>query len=357
MIRRLFVACSIAALVFAWAAPAFAVKKGPTLGPGQSFTWKVGGFKTPTASPAACPASIDQSDVLCDHVLIGAAPMDWSRYTGSLSISIAFSSADDFNLYVFKSSELVTSSEGSGGTKESVTIPNPSGIYEVRVVPVQIAGSLLQGGAAYAGRATFAVQQKPAAVQQPSGSPNVSVPSGGNGPSFGTNPYRPTRPQYKIPSSSNYYAGYPAYGGSYSPGGLYQGPQYSGGGGTTQFSPDSTGAGNLYYQSAYGGPVKEGVPQKVAESTRDVAVGSAVARAPKALWLLLPLALLLLGGVAYLVVEPEGRGETVVAGEPDSFEIPSRVALGGIFLQSIAGLGRAFRLAQRWVASLRDRSE
>jgi hypothetical protein len=103
--------------------------------------------------------------------------------------------------------------------------------------------------------------------------------------------------------------------------------------------------------------VKEGVPQKVAESTRDVAVGSAVARAPKALWLLLPLALLLLGGVAYLVVEPEGRAEAAMVGESDSFEIPSRVALGGLFLKSLAGLGRAFRMTQQWVASLRNSSE
>jgi hypothetical protein len=72
---------------------------------------------------------------------------------------------------------------------------------------------------------------------------------------------------------------------------------------------------------------------------------------------LLPLALLLLGGVAYLVVEPEGRAEAAVAGEPDSLEIPSRVALGGLFLKSVAGLGRGLRLAQRWVASLRNTSE
>ena len=352
MMRRLFVACSVAALVFALAGPAFAARNGPTLRPGQSVTWKSGGFKTPTASPAACPPSIDSKNVLCDHVLLGVAPVDWSRNTGALSIMIA--SADDFNLYVFKSSELVRSSEGSGGT-ESVTIPNPSGVYEVRVVPVQIAGSLLQGGAAYSGRAAFAVQPKPVPVQRPSGSvnPGVSVPTGPSG----TAPTRPSRPQYKIPSSGSYQAGYPAFGGSYSPGGLYQGPEYSGGGGTTQFS-DAAGSGKLYYQSAYGGPLKDGVPQKVAESTRDVAVGSAVARAPKALWLLLPLALLLLGGVAYLVVEPEGRSETVsVASDSDFFEIPSRVALGGLFVKSIAGLGRASRLAQRWVASLRDRSE
>jgi hypothetical protein len=190
-------------------------------------------------------------------------------------------------------------------------------------------------------------------VQRPSGSSNLGgLPS--NTGSSGSN--RPFSPRYKIPSSSSYYAGYPAYGGSFNPGGLYQGPEYSGGG-TTEFSPNGAGAGTPYYQSAYGGPVKEGVPQKVAESTKDVAVGSAVARAPKALWLLLPLALLLLGGVAYLVVEPEGRAEAVAAGEPDSFEIPSRVALGGLLLKSLAGLGRALRVAQRWAASLRGSSE
>lgn len=354
MMRRLLVACSVAALVLALAGPAFGARNGPTLRPGQSVTWKFGGFKTPTASPAACPPSIDSENILCDHVLIGVAPVDWSKNTGALSIAIAFGSSNDFNLYVFKGSELVRSSEGSSGSNESVTIPNPSGVYEVRVVPVQIAGSLLQGGAAYSGRAAFAVQPKPVAVQRPSApvNPNVSVPTGPSN----TTPIRPSRPRYKIPSSSGYYAGYPAFGGSYSPGGLYQGPEYSGGGGTTQFS-EGSGSGKLYYQSAYGGPVNAGVPQKVAEGTRDVAVGSAVARAPKALWLLLPLALLLLGGVAYLVVEPEGRGETAMAGASDTFEIPSRVALGGLFVKSIAGLGRTFRLAQRWIASLRDRSE
>jgi hypothetical protein len=350
MMRRSIIACSVAALVLALAGPAFA-DRNATLGPGRTYSWSVGGFRTPTTSPDACPPSIDKANVLCDHVMIALAPLDYSRATGSLNISISFGSGNNFNLYVFRASELVRSSEGSSGGRESVTIPNPTGVYEIRVVPVQIAGSLLSGGAAYAGRATFAAQSLPAAVQQPSGSPNISVPSS-SGPSAGS--FRPSSPRYKIPSSSNYYAGYPAYGGSYNPGGLYQGPEYSGGGGTTQFS----GAGTPYYQSRYGGPVNgEGVPQKVAESTKDVAVGSAVARAPKALWLLLPLALLLLGGVAYLVVEPEGRAEAVLAGESDSLEVPSRVALGGLFLKSIAGLGRALRLAQQWVGSLRKSSE
>ncbi|HEX2090092.1 MAG TPA: hypothetical protein VHI54_09255 [Actinomycetota bacterium] len=345
----------MAAMVLALAAPAFAARSAD-LKPGQAFEWQVRGFKTPTATPTACPPSIDREDVLCDHVFIRVEPVDYSRSTGSLNISIAFSSASNFNLYVFKSSELVRSSEGSSGGTESITIPNPTGVYEVRVVPVQIAGSLLSGlsgGAAYAGRAVFAAQSVPAAVQQqPSGSTNVGLPSSTPRPS-GSN--RSFSPRYKIPSSGNYYAGYPAYGGSFNPGGLYQGPEYSGGG-TTQFSTEA-GAGTPYYQSAYGGPVNGGVPQKVAESTRDVAVGSAVARAPKALWLLLPLALLLLGGVAYLVVEPEGRAEAVAAGESDSYEVPSRVALGGVFLKSLAGIGRALRLAQRWVASLRSTSE
>ena len=355
MIRRSIIACSVAAMVLALAAPAFAARNA-SLGPGQSYSWEVGGFKTPTATPAACPPSVDRQDVLCDHVFIRVAPLDYSRNTGSLNISIAFGSGSDFNLYVFRGSELVRSSEGSSGGRESVTIPNPTGVYEVRVVPVQIAGSLLSGlsgGASYAGRATFAAQSKPASVQPPSGSSNIGLPSN-TGPASGTN--RSFSPRYKIPSSGNYYAGYAAYGGSFNPGGLYQGPDYSGGG-TSQFSPSGAGAGTPYYQSAYGGPVKEGVPQKVAESTRDVAVGSAVARAPKALWLLLPLALLLLGGVAYLVVEPEGRDEAAVAGESDSFEVPSRVALGGLFLKSLAGLARGLRLAQRWVASLRSTSE
>ena len=355
MIRRSIIACSVAAMVLALAAPAFAARN-VGLRPGQSYSWKVAGFKTPTATPAACPPSIDQKDVLCDHIFIRVAPLDYSRSTGSLNISIAFNSGNNFNLYVFRSSELVRSSEGSSGGRESVTIPNPTGVYEVRVVPVQIAGSLLSGvtsGAAYAGRATFAAQSIPATVQQPTGSSNIGLPSNTGGSSSN----RPFSPRYKIPTSSSYYAGYPAYGGSFNPGGLYRGPKYSGGGGTTQFSPDGAGAGTPYYQSAYGGPVKEGVPQKVAESARDVAVGSAVARAPKALWLLLPLALLLLGGVAYLVVEPEGRAEAVGAGESDSLEIPSRVALGGLLLKSLAGLARGLRLAQRLVASLRSSSE
>jgi len=351
MMRRSIIACSVAALVLALAAPALAARN-VALPAGETYTWEVRGFKTPTASPAACPPSIDRDDVLCDHVFIRVAPLDYSRSTGSLNISIAFGSVSDFNLYVFRSSELVRSSEGSSGGSESVTIPNPTGVYEIRVVPVQIAGSLLSGlsgGAVYAGQATFAAQSLPARVQQPAGSSNIGVPSN-SGPS--ANSFRPSSPRYKIPSSSSYYAGYPAYGGSYSPGGLYQGP--NGGGGTAEFG---AGAGTPYYQSAYGGPVNEGVPQKVAESTKDVSVGSAVARAPKALWLLLPLALLLLGGVAYLVVEPEGRAEAAMAGESDSFEMPSRVALGGLLLKSLAGFGRAVRLAQRWVASLRNSSQ
>ena len=353
MIRRAIVVGSVAALALAFAAPAHAAKKAPTLGPGHSFSWKVGGFMTPTATAAACPPSIDSRDVLCDHVLVGLAPIDWGKNTGALNISIAFSSADDFNLYVFKSSDLVRSSEGSGGTKESVTIPNPSGVYEVRVVPVQIAGSLLSGGASYSGRATFSVQPKPVMVRRPAASTNVRLPSS----SLPRYSQRPSRPRYRIPSRG-YYAGYPAYGGSYSPGGLYQGPSYSGGG-STNFSQNSGGSsGSLYYQSAYGGPVKDGVPEKVVDSTKDVAVGSSLARAPKALWLLLPLALLLLGGVAYLVVEPEGRGDGGAMADSDGYEIPSRIALGGLFLTSLAGMGRILQVLKRWAVSLRkDTSE
>jgi len=339
MIRRAIVMLGITALALAGAGPAQAVKKGPTLNPGDAFKWQVSGFKTPTGTPAACPPTIDGSDVLCDHVTLGVVAVDWSRNIGALSIAISFSSSNNFNLYVFQASNLVRSSEGSSGGRESVTIPNPSGTYEIRVVPVQIATSLLQGGAGYAGLAKFAVQAMPSAVQQPSGS-NVGLPTGG---SSGTQP-RSSAPRYRIPSSG-YSAGYPAYGGSYSPGGLYQGPDYSGGG-TSQFSGSDASSGKLYYQSAYGGPVNRGVPQKVADSTDDVAVGSSVARAPKALWLLLPLALLLLGGVAYLVVEPEGRPETT---EGPADEIPSRVALGGIVIKSVAGLGRGALLVRRWL--------
>ncbi|HEX8100723.1 MAG TPA: hypothetical protein VF660_11050 [Actinomycetota bacterium] len=343
MIRRVILIVGAVALVVLGASSALATAKA-TLSPGQTFKWKVAGFKTPTATPAACPPSVDSRDVLCSHVIIGVAPVDWSKNTGALKIAISFSSSNDFNLYVFKASDLVRSSEGSNGGSESVTIPNPTGTYEIRVVPVQIATSLLQGGAGYSGMAGFLAQPKPVTVKQPSGAPNLGLP-------IGTSPTQPRSPapRYQIPSTGGY-AGYPAYGGSYSPGGLFQGPSYSGGGGGTVSGSKGSSPGQLYYQSAYGGPVTRGVPQRVAESTRDVAVGSTVARAPKALWLLLPLALLLLGGVAYLVVEPEGRAEAIAETDGEWAEIPSRVALGGMFIKSIAGLARATVIARRWIA-------
>lgn len=143
---------------------------GPSPDP-QSVSW-VGQFYAAQATPVpeACPPEADPANLRCDHfyLTVNVPPSYWSANTGGAEIAISWaSSANDFDLYVYDSSDNQVDFSAAGGTtSERVFIENASGTYEVRVVPFLVVAS------GYDGAASF--------VSQPGGpAPNPTRGTGG----------------------------------------------------------------------------------------------------------------------------------------------------------------------------------
>src|SRR5439155_23341258 len=93
-----------------------------------------------TAEEAACPPqAVDPMNLVCDHFSLTVAvdPSYWQTNTGSAVVDIAWAdSSNDFDLYIFdKDGNEVDSSTQGGTTSERASIPQPSGTYDVVVVP------------------------------------------------------------------------------------------------------------------------------------------------------------------------------------------------------------------------------
>lgn len=142
----------LAAAAFLAVGPLGAAQPGSaTVGPAApSATW-TGQFyaAAAVAVPDQCPPAADPANALCDHFLVtvNVAPSYWDTHTGGIDILITWASSDnDFDLYVYDSSGVQVDSSGAGGTtSERVFIENPSGVYEVRVVPFLVAASGYDG--------------------------------------------------------------------------------------------------------------------------------------------------------------------------------------------------------------------
>jgi hypothetical protein len=320
-----------------------------------------------TASPTACPPSVDPSNVLCDHLSldVGVASGYWDAHSGGIRVTITWAdSSDNFDLYLYNAAGTkVASSMGSGTASESVSLANAAGGYEVRVVPVLVTSS------GYSGKVSFSSQALPTPTpttsatssggDSASGSGSGSgsgATSGGStssagGSTTGTGATSPTGPGGIQGPVANYSFG--SYGGS-SPGGLFYAPYPgSAGGGTTYFGTP----GKVVYASAYGGQVSSTVADQMGEQAQGRPVGSTIARTTWLLWLLLALGVVLLALVTYVIVEPEGDGRREIALGRTRARLPvPPLALAGGSVRAVAAVGRVLARLARTVTVRHQRT-
>jgi hypothetical protein len=106
-----------------------------------------------TAVPEACPPTADPLNVRCDHytLTVDVPPSYWDTHTGGADVAIEWGSADnDFDLFVYDGNGTLVAESASGGTtSERAFIQNPSGAYEVRVVPFLVVASDYKGTATF----------------------------------------------------------------------------------------------------------------------------------------------------------------------------------------------------------------
>ncbi len=110
-----------------------------------------------TVDPELCPPkSEDPEDLVCDHFTLNVpvAQSYWDTRDGGAEVTITWGdSADDFDMYIYKGGDLVASSAQGGTSKETAVISEPSGTYEVRVLPFLVTNSAYQGTATFQARA------------------------------------------------------------------------------------------------------------------------------------------------------------------------------------------------------------
>lgn len=90
----------------------------------------------------------------CDHLRLSldTDPEYWTTRSGGVTVAISWpDAADDFDVYAYDGSKrLVGIAASSGTTGEQLYLARPTGTYEIRVVPVAVAGSGYQGSATLA---------------------------------------------------------------------------------------------------------------------------------------------------------------------------------------------------------------
>ena len=286
----------------------------------------------------------------CDYydLTVAVSSGYWNDHTGSASVSISWGSAtDNFDLYVYKAGQLVKSSTQVVSTSEGVTLSGPSGGYQVLVVPVLVTDS------GYSGSARFSSQKKPPPPPPPP-PPSPSPPGDGGGGGGGG-------------GGGKHSGGSGGSGGPDQPN-WYQGPSYFPpsyyGGGTVYFGPQdrTVTSKQIYYGT--GSPSPNASAKSSRTQTKPVAL--TVPELPRFIWLLIPLAMVVLAVVAYTVFEPEPE----VAEEPlpesewrsrHAVLTPAPVALAGWTLRAAMRVGRATRhgfasLIARRRSDGRDRS-
>src|SRR5947207_1786575 len=144
MKRQLFAGIAAAAIVVAFATAGNAASPSSgSVGPSSTSTsWNGQSFTVgATQSPSACPPASDSSNSLCDHynLTVQADASYWKTHKGSVTVSIRWTSkSNNFDLYAYSGGNQVASSAQSTGTSEGFTIGNPTGTYEIRVVPKDV---------------------------------------------------------------------------------------------------------------------------------------------------------------------------------------------------------------------------
>jgi hypothetical protein len=321
----------VAALILGMATPGYAASPASgSIGPSDPSDGWAGKVFALGLTPLPGLCNHDK----CDYydLTVAVSSGYWKDHTGSGSVSISWGSAtDNFDLYVYKGGQLVKSSTQVVSSSEGVTLSSPSGGYQVLVVPVLVTDS------EYSGSARFSSKSKPPPPPPP---PPPSPPIDGGGGGGGDD-----------------HSG--GSGGSGQPN-WHQGPSYFPpsyyGGGTVYFGPrDRTVDSKQIYHGA-GSPSPNTAAKSTRTRTKPIAL--TVPQLPRFIWLLIPLAMVILAVVAYTVFEPEPEPEPEVAEEPlpePEWRFPHRaltpapVALAGWTLRAAMRVGRA---AQRGFASL-----
>ena len=130
-----------------------------------SKSWTGKSYAQAVPDPALCLSKAeDPGDATCDHLALTVTG------GGKVDVSISWSSsADDFDLYVYKGDTLVASSATGGSTSEKASISPASGAYEVRVVPYLVDRQRLlrQGGVRQARRGAAAARRPGAVPRHP----------------------------------------------------------------------------------------------------------------------------------------------------------------------------------------------
>lgn len=128
-----------------------------TVGPGNETTAWDGkvyiGAATP--DPTLClSAEMDPENATCDHYAldVNVEPSYWDNRSGGVDVTVTWpDSTNDFDLYVYDvDGALVASSAQGGTTSETAVLSQPSGAYEVRVVPFLVANSGYDGETQFA---------------------------------------------------------------------------------------------------------------------------------------------------------------------------------------------------------------
>ena len=145
---------AVAALLVAFSSRAATPPAG-TVGPASTNTSWTGQTYVAgvNADPAACPPATDPANLRCDHyyLTVDVPSSYWAANTGGVRIDITCPSAsNDFDLYVYDAAGTQVGHSAGATCTESVFLKNPSGTYEVRVLPATV----VMGG--YSGTALFA---------------------------------------------------------------------------------------------------------------------------------------------------------------------------------------------------------
>jgi hypothetical protein len=318
-----------------------------------------------TASPAACGAG---GDTLCDHhsVSVGVASSYWDTHTGGLRVSIRWpDSADNFDLYVYSGGNLVGSSTSGSSHSESVSVANAAGSYSVVVVPKLVTDS------GYSGSASFSSQAKPAPKPSPSGGGGGGSHQGGSGGSGGTGGTGGSGGGGSIPTGAGgggspvVQPGSPLpfgplkgpifdYNGPYyfkppfsvggSPGHAIQPPQLPG------FGSGGTGGGHAVQPAQPGQPASGSQPDS-RQPVRIQTVGGTPDRSgPSLIWLLVPLALVLVAAVGSALFESDQErvpATSARSGRPaprrDGPPPGAFVTLGFATRRAVGAVGRGIR--------------
>ena len=369
MKRNILILIAAAALVLG-AGPAFAATPA-TVAVSPSATtdsWSGASFLLgATTSPTACPASLDLTNTLCDHVSldVGASSSYWDTHTGGIQVTITWpDSSDNFDLYVFKGGTQVASSAHTGTASETVSLSNAAGSYEIRIVPTLVTSS------GYSGKVSFSSQAIPTPPPTSTGSGGSgsgsgsgtggtsggsTSGSGSTGSTTGAGASGPTGPGGLQAPVANYaFSGY----GASSPGSLFYAPYPgSSGGGTTYFGDGQGASRKVVYASAYGGQVSGAVADQVAAVPTGRPIVSTIARTTWLLWLLLSLGVILLALVTYVIVEPEGDTDRTVRLGRTRARLPiPPLALAGGLVRGLAAGGRVIARLARTVTVRRQRT-